>query len=161
MYVSSVVILLCAIISVNCAVTPPRTEVLDNIFLQSRTANITADFTENQKNSKNGTNVCMSKGCVKTAAQILDLIDENIDPCDNFYDFACGKFLHNTIIPDDKIAVMSFVQVQDKVQDQMRLIINEKSQSNESKPFTLAKVFNEACLDLVTLETRGSMFKYK
>lgn len=131
----------------------PRTEVLEIV-----SSNQQAVLQQNETTSKvksNGTNICMTKGCVKASALILDLIDENIDPCENVYEFSCGKFLRNTFIPDDKIAMMSFVHVQDKVLGQLRLILNERSSVNESKPFTLAKTFNAACMDQETLEIEG------
>lgn len=52
---------------------------------------------------------------------------------------------------------MSFVTVQDKVLGQLRLILNEKLSVNESKPFTLAKTFNTACMDEETLEIQGEL----
>lgn len=131
--------------------TLPRTEVLETVSSNTGSANNTTEI--NIKS--NGTNICMTKGCVKASALILDLIDENVDPCDNFYEFACGKFIRNTFIPDDKIAMMSFVHVQDKVLGQLRSVLNEKSMPNESKPFTLAKTFNTACMDEETLERKG------
>lgn len=134
--------------------TIPRTEVLEATLSNSGVATNTTQSTV----KANGTNICMTKGCVKASALILDLIDENVDPCENFYEFACGKFLKNTFIPDDKIAVMSFVQVQDKVLGQLRSVLNERSLANESKPFTLAKAFNAACMDEQTLEEKGKHF---
>lgn len=136
----------------GAAVALPRTEAL-KIVIQNQSAthpNITTIVSR-----RNATNICMTKGCVKASALVLDLIDENVDPCDNFYEFACGKFIKNTFIPDDKIAMMSFVHVQDKVLGQLRLILNERSAHNESKPFTLAKTFNRACMDQETLELQG------
>lgn len=132
----------------------PRTEVLEATLSNS---GVVSNTTQSMV-QVNGTNICMTKGCVKAAALIFDLIDENVDPCENFYEFACGKFLRNTFIPDDKIAVMSFVQVQDKVLGQLRSVLNERSLSNESKPFTLAKTFNKACMDEQTLEEKGKQF---
>lgn len=131
----------------------PRTEALEMVSSNQLAATQPNGTVTPAKG--NGTNICMTKGCVKTSALILDLIDENINPCDNFYEFACGKFIRNTFIPDDKIAMMSFVHVQDKVLGQLRLILNERSSANESKPFTLAKTFNTACMDQETLERRG------
>ncbi|XP_031626097.1 neprilysin-2-like [Contarinia nasturtii] len=128
----------------------PRTEVLEIVSSPASQQNGTEWDVKG-----NGTNICMTKGCVKASALVLDLIDENVNPCDNFYEFACGKFLRNTLIPDDKIAMMSFVHVQDKVLGQLRLILNEKLDTNESKPFTLAKIFNTACMDEETLEIQG------
>lgn len=129
----------------------PRTEVLFSTLSNTGSAENTTQSTVKM----NGTNICMTKGCVKASALILDLLDENVDPCENFYEFACGKFLKNTFIPDDKIAMMSFVQVQDKVLGQLRSVLNERSLANESKPFTLAKTFNVACMDEQTLEEKG------
>lgn len=131
----------------------PRTEALE--IVSSNQLAPTQLNSTNTPAKGNETNICMTKGCVKASALILDLIDENINPCDNFYEFACGKFIRNTFIPDDKIAMMSFVHVQDKVLGQLRLILNERSSANESKPFTLAKTFNTACMDQETLERRG------
>lgn len=135
--------------------TIPRTEVL---FSTGSSNTGSAENTTQSTVKMNGTNICMTKGCVKASALILDLIDENVDPCENFYEFACGKFLKNTFIPDDKIAMMSFVQVQDKVLGQLRSVLNERSLPNESKPFTLAKTFNVACMDEQTLEEKGEKF---
>lgn len=155
------IVLLCLALSVNGATlagpteTLPRTEALKSVEINSNVSIAQSSIHANHSN------LCMTKGCVKTSAQILDFIDDNVNPCDNFYEFACGKFLRNTFIPDDKIAVMSFVNVQDKVQDQLRLMINERSLPNESKPFTLAKIFNTACMDLDTLEVKGECVRAK
>lgn len=138
--------------------TIPRAEVLQATFSNAGVPGNVTPSTVKVNDTK--TDICMTKGCVKASALILDLIDENVDPCDNFYEFACGKFLKNTFIPDDKIAVMSFLQVQDKVLGQLRAVLNERSLPNESKPFTLAKTFNVACMDEQTLEKNGEKTKF-
>lgn len=168
-----IVVLVCSILasSVNSVsldgptLALPRTEALETIESSSNDspidANVLTEPVPQTRLNSSQSNLCITKGCVKTSALILDLIDDNVDPCDNFYEFACGKFLRNTLIPDDKIAVMSFIHVQDKVQDQVRLVLSERSLSNESKPFTLAKILYAACMDLDTLEVQGEQLFQK
>lgn len=108
-----------------------------------------------QYNPSTEHDVCETDGCKKAAAKVIESIDESVDPCSNFYKFACGKFVKNTPIPEDKVTVDSFSIVRDLVQDQLRTIINEKSDPRESKPFRLAKDYNAACLNKEVIEQRG------
>lgn len=99
--------------------------------------------------------VCLSTACVKAANKVMNLLDDSVDPCENFYEFACGKFLKETEIPDDKVTIDSFSIVRDLVQEQLREIINEDEKPGESKPFLLAKRLNKACLNREVIEERG------
>uniref|UniRef100_V9IJ66 Neprilysin n=1 Tax=Apis cerana TaxID=7461 RepID=V9IJ66_APICE len=54
-------------------------------------------------------------------------MDREVEPCDDFYDFACGGFLKSTIIPDDKTTVNTFTGISDDLQNQLRTSIEEKS----------------------------------
>ena len=44
--------------------------------------------------------VCLTPECVKLSAMVLSGLDETIDPCEDFYNFSCGNWVQNTIIPD-------------------------------------------------------------
>lgn len=99
--------------------------------------------------------ICQTPGCIKAANDILYSLDESVNPCENFYEFACGNFLNKTSIPDDKSIVTSFSIAEDIVQEQLRTILNEKYDSNEAKPYKLAKDFNAACLNKEIIEERG------
>jgi len=39
--------------------------------------------------------------CSFVANDILASVDETVEPCEQFYEFACGTWLKNTRIPDD------------------------------------------------------------
>ncbi|XP_053978584.1 neprilysin-2 isoform X1 [Hylaeus volcanicus] len=99
--------------------------------------------------------VCYTEECVHTASGILKNMDNHVEPCDDFYDFACGGFLKTTHIPDDKTSVNTFTEISDKLQNQLRTSIEEKSEPNEPKHFRLAKNLYKACMNKTVIEQQG------
>ena len=75
------------------------------------------------------------------------MIDQKINPCDNFYKFACGKYLKTAVLPDDKPRVSVQGSIEDNIHEQVRAILEEKSQPHELKPYRQAKNFYKACMD--------------
>lgn len=55
---------------------------------------------------------------------MLKFIDATIEPCDDFYDFACGKFLSGTTLTDEKVSVDTFSIARDKMQSQLLRLID-------------------------------------
>jgi predicted metalloendopeptidase len=84
--------------------------------------------------------------CV-AASSILKNMDPAVEPCDNFYKFACGQFVRNTLIPDEKSTVNSFSTVTDELQEQLRTVIEEPISPQDKKPFRLVKNLFRACMN--------------
>lgn len=82
-----------------------------------------------------------------TASQILKSMNPDVEPCDDFYKFACGGFLETTIIPDDKTSVNTFSIIFDALAEQLRANIEQESLPNEPKPYRLARDFYKACMN--------------
>lgn len=117
-----------------------------------RSAEIPSQLIERPEKSQS---ICDTSGCQMAAAQVLSYINENIDPCDNFYQFANGNYLNNTRIPENKGSVDLYDTVSDLVQHQLRDILNEPLQVDDSKSMRLVKNFNVACLNEQAIEERG------
>ena len=45
--------------------------------------------------------VCQTEGCKQQAANLLEQMDRTVDPCQDFYQFACGGFINKTVVPKD------------------------------------------------------------
>lgn len=99
--------------------------------------------------------VCLTPGCVRVASQVLDRIDETIKPCDDFYNFACGNFLKEAKIPDDEKWIDTFTIIDNKLQEQLRILISKKVDKHDLAPFVMAKKLYKACMNTKWIEELG------
>ncbi|KAK5647015.1 hypothetical protein RI129_005479 [Pyrocoelia pectoralis] len=109
----------------------------------------------NSIRDQNSKNICLTPGCIHTASHVLNNMDPSIDPCDDFYQFACGNFIKKTNIPDDKSSVTSFSVISDLLQEQLRTMIEEPVKQGEPKPFVLLKRIYKSCMNTTAIEKDG------
>lgn len=152
--------LLCLAIYVNCG-TVPGYEILLNLP-PALEASINRDAKSlqtpdnlNEIDSFDSPNVCTSAVCANESMNLLSYMDTAIDPCDNFYNFVCGKYLRETVLPEDKSVDLSFYRIADKLNDQIQEVLLEESQPNELHTVKLAKDFLKICLDEKSLNAAG------
>ncbi|XP_031626240.1 neprilysin-2-like isoform X3 [Contarinia nasturtii] len=99
--------------------------------------------------------LCYSTGCITAAAHILNAIDTSVEPCHDFYQFACGSFVKNTWIPDDKLTVDTFSTLSDQIDIQLRTIIEDETDPNESNVFALVQNLHKSCMNRTAVEALG------
>lgn len=58
----------------------------------------------------------------KLMQNLFQLMAMNLsaDPCDNFFEYACGQWNRDHMIPDDMFAYGTFASVRENVRQQMR-----------------------------------------
>lgn len=44
-------------------------------------------------------NVCLTEGCIQLAAQMTSAMNQSVDPCEDFYQFSCGRWGQSNLIP--------------------------------------------------------------
>lgn len=105
--------------------------------------------------------VCVTPVCLSESESVLAKLDETVLPCEDFYRFACGNFLNETKIPDDKTSVDVGTILDDKLKEQLNEILNSSITSDDIKPFVNSKKLYKACLNEGKLKLRISVDKKK
>ncbi len=54
------------------------------------------------------------------ASDVINLIDESVSPCDDFYKFACGGWIQSTTIPDETGHMSIFEQSRERLDIQLK-----------------------------------------
>ncbi|CAF0891456.1 unnamed protein product [Rotaria sordida] len=101
--------------------------------------------------------VCFTPYCVKAANYLIESIDETVEPCEDFFHFACGTWIKNTRIPDDVSAQSPFnllrTQLYYNVIDLLSsLPVND---TNEPKAVVNARLLYKSCIDEADIEATG------
>jgi len=52
---------------------------------------------QNQKKSENSNNICLTSSCVHVSDRIITKMNFSVDPCDDFYSFACGGWINKNL----------------------------------------------------------------
>lgn len=121
----------------------------------AHTSSLTSEEPQATTNSLSDNDYCFTKGCIQTAADLLDKLDETADPCDDFYQFACGSFIEETVIPDDRTRTSMFSILGDKLDVQVRGLLEGEIKASDPKPFQMAKSVFQSCMDKETIEAAG------
>ncbi|XP_046742992.1 neprilysin-2 isoform X2 [Diprion similis] len=154
-------VLLCVALAVGLAVVATSTGPCD--ISASNSASAALEYNPSSRepsiftkgDDENEIMICFSPECVHTASKVLENMNPEVEPCDNFYEFACGGFEASTIIPDDKTSVNTFSVISDKLQEQLRASIEEPIRDDEPKPFRLVKNLYKACMNKTAIEKVG------
>ena len=51
-----------------------------------------------------GEDVCLTDSCVELASNVRSGLDSSVDPCEDFYNFTCGNWVENNVIPQGKLS---------------------------------------------------------
>ncbi|XP_068217910.1 neprilysin-2 isoform X3 [Palaemon carinicauda] len=98
---------------------------------------------------------CLTKGCVKAANNLIESMDEEVDPCDDFFKFACGGFLQKKIIPDEKTSLSRFSEVSDDLREKLRGLVEAEVTKEDSPSTKMVKELYKSCMNTERIEERG------
>jgi len=98
--------------------------------------------------------VCTTPECTVAAAEIINAMDVEVEPCEDFYGFACGGWMGKNEIPDGKSRWGRFYELRDMVDNALKAIVNSPD-DNPSVAVTSLKTMYNGCMDTEAIESAG------
>ncbi|VIO94277.1 Uncharacterized protein BM_BM7419 [Brugia malayi] len=92
-----------------------------------------------------------SPGYIKAAYYLLSSMNQTVNPCDDFFEYACGRWVSEHPIPSDLGAYEVSASIREKVALKMKELYDSK-QSTTSKAMDTVKTIYKTCMDTNRLQ---------
>nr|XP_044625454.1 membrane metallo-endopeptidase-like 1 isoform X4 [Equus asinus] len=107
------------------------------------------------KGPKDLDEICTTPGCVMAAARIIQNMDASKEPCDDFYEYACGGWLRRHVIPETNSRYSVFDILRDELEVILKAVL-ENSNGKDRPAVRKAKILYRSCMNESVIEDRGS-----
>ena len=91
--------------------------------------------------------ICLTPGCVKAAANLLNNMNTAVDPCTDFYEFACGNYIKETVIPKHHSETGLFSELGQKVTERLRKLIESDPMPDDPNVLVSIRNYYQSCMN--------------
>ncbi|GFU09355.1 endothelin-converting enzyme homolog [Nephila pilipes] len=99
---------------------------------------------------------CISRACVKTAANILNFMDQSVNPCEDFYQYACGDWIKSNPLRENKTSLSRFEKLSENNDRVLKYVLADRNFTLKSKAEKKARIFFHSCLNDTRIEELGA-----
>ncbi|CAG5114631.1 unnamed protein product, partial [Candidula unifasciata] len=99
--------------------------------------------------------LCDTMDCVLSAAHLINNMNTSADPCEDFNEFACGRYIKESQFPPGRSHISSATAVSDRNTILLRNIILEESSPSHPEYLRKMKKFYQSCVDEAQIEVVG------
>ncbi|KAG7317491.1 hypothetical protein KOW79_018526 [Hemibagrus wyckioides] len=103
-----------------------------------------------QKSSKE--EFCLTTECIEAAGSILSKLDPSINPCDDFYQYACGGWLREHPIPEDSSSYGIYPWLRQNVDLKIKELLEQPTADGDIEAVKKAKILYRSCMNETAIE---------
>ncbi|KAK7118470.1 hypothetical protein R3I94_022086 [Phoxinus phoxinus] len=96
--------------------------------------------------------VCLTPHCIEAAGSILSKIDKTVEPCDDFYQYACGGWLQDNPIPEDLSSYGIYPWLRQNVDLKLKELLEQPIRGEDIEAVNKAKILYTSCMNESVLE---------
>lgn len=100
--------------------------------------------------------ICNSKACQNVSQYVKSCMDEKVDPCDDFFNYACGGWIKKNPIPKTSSSFSTFSKLNQQIEKILRKIL-ETDGSEDTKVLRKVKNFYKSCMNIKMINKRGDL----
>ncbi|CAH0717488.1 unnamed protein product, partial [Brenthis ino] len=98
---------------------------------------------------------CLSEVCVGTASRVLAALNKSVDPCEDFYEFACGGWIEKNPVPEWATSWDQLSVLRERLTLDLRELLEDEQNKDLPKSVLKAKAMYRTCVDVDKLEENG------
>ncbi|XP_036602072.1 phosphate-regulating neutral endopeptidase PHEX [Trichosurus vulpecula] len=110
---------------------------------------VSQDFLSLQTKQK----YCLTPECIEVAAAILSKINQSVDPCENFFQFACDGWIKDNPIPEDMPSYGIYPWLRRNVDLKLKALLEKSlSRRRDTEAIQKAKILYASCMNEKAIE---------
>ncbi|XP_035628629.1 endothelin-converting enzyme 2-like isoform X3 [Oncorhynchus keta] len=131
--------------------------VLAGVLLSSALALFRCTFTLGMRYNKDqAQSPCLTKACFTVASKIVEGLDRSADPCQDFYQYACGGWVRKNPLPDGRSGWSIFNSVWDQNQAILKHLLENVTFNSSSAAERKTQFYYLSCLNEQHIEELGA-----
>ncbi|CAB3411358.1 unnamed protein product [Caenorhabditis bovis] len=98
---------------------------------------------------------CLTPNCIRLAANILNNMNREANPCDDFYEFACGRYARQKVVAEHEKKVTVLSEMKKELDHHLKDILEKSPRDNATRAMKLAQIYYDSCMDEFSQDELG------